>query len=286
MDINYPLLLLLASSAAMAGAVFYLTQLIEPLWDQVTARYVRDLEPMLEALSLNPTNLPQLMRFWGVTMAGSFLFIALALDMWPVAFIAVYLVYVAPRIYLNLEIARRTMLLRDQLVGTVTALANATRAGLSLAQGIDNVAAETPEPLATELNRISRDYRGGRPLAASLVDARARLKLDSFTLFASALLVSLERGGRITDALERISKSLQENQRLERKLEADTQSGKKVVVILAIFPFAFLVMFYFLNPEGTTLLFTTVLGQIVLLVVIVLVYFAVRWAQRILDVDI
>ena len=155
MDINYPLLLLLASSAAMAGAVFYLTQLIEPLWDQVTARYVRDLEPMLEALSLNPTNLPQLMRFWGVTMAGSFLVIALALDMWPVAFIAVYLVYVAPRIYLNLEIARRTMLLRDQLVGTVTALANATRAGLSLAQGIDNVAAETPEPLGI-LSHVDR----------------------------------------------------------------------------------------------------------------------------------
>jgi tight adherence protein B len=210
----------------------------------------------------------------------------LALDMWPVAFIAVYLVYVAPRIYLQQEIARRTMLLRDQLVGTVTALANATRAGLSLAQGIANVAAETPEPLANELNRISRDYRGGRPLSASLVDARTRLKLDSFTLFASALLVSLERGGRITEALERIGKSLQENQRLERKLEADTQSGKKVVVILAIFPFAFLVMFYFLNPEGTSLLFTTVLGQIVLLVVIVLVYFAVRWAQSILDVDI
>ena len=286
MPLNQETLLLLASSAAMAGAVFFLTQLIEPLWDRLTARYIRDLAPMLEALSINPANLPQLMRFWGVAMAASFLFIALALDMWPVAFIAVYLVYVAPRIYLHAQIARRMMLLRDQLVGTVTALANATRAGLSLAQGIDNVAAETPEPLATELHRISRDYRGGRPLAASLVDARARLKLDSFTLFASALLVSLERGGRITEALERISKSLQENQRLERKLEADTQSGKKVVVILAIFPFAFLVMFYFLNPEGTTLLFTTVLGQIVLLVVIMLVYFAVRWAQRILDVDI
>jgi tight adherence protein B len=286
MDPNLQTLLLLGSSLAMAGAVFFLTQLIEPLWDSVTARYIRDLQPMLDALSLNPANLPQLLRFWGVAMAGSFLFIALALGMWPVAFIAVYLVYVAPRIYLHAEIARRTSLLRDQLVGSVTALANATRAGLSLAQGIDNVSAETPEPLATELRKISRDYRGGRPLSASLIDARSRLKLDSFTLFASALLVSLERGGRITEALERISRSLQENQRLERKLEADTQSGKKVVVILAIFPFAFLVMFYFLNPEGTSLLFTTVLGQIVLLVVIVLVYFAVRWAQRILDVDI
>ena len=92
----------------------------------------------------------------------------------------------------------------------------------------------------------------------------------------------MERGGRITEALERISRSLQENQRLERKLEADTESGRKVVVMLAAFPAVFLGLFYFLNPEGTALLFTTILGQVVLVFVIVMVYAAVRWANRIL----
>ncbi len=41
-----------------------------------------------------------------------------------------------------------------------------------------------------------------------------------------------EGKGKITDALERISRSLQENQRLERKMEADTASGRKVIIIL------------------------------------------------------
>jgi Flp pilus assembly protein TadB len=66
-------------------------------------------------------------------------------------------------------------------------------------------------------------------LPESLRAAKDRLNIDSFTLFAAAILVSLERGGRITDALERISHSLQELQRIERKLEVDTASGKKVV---------------------------------------------------------
>lgn len=280
-----PGILLLSSSAAYGVAVFFLARLIEPFWDRITADYIRDLRPMLMALNLDDGKIPMRMRWWGIAMAMTFLFVALGLGMWPVAFVATYLIYVAPRIYLQSLIAQRTFLLRDQMVSAVTGLANATRAGLSLAQGIENVAAETPEPLAAELNRIVRDYQGGRPLAATLKDARDRLQQDGFTLFASALLVSLERGGRITDALERIGHSLQENQRLERKLQSETESGRKVVVILAIFPVVFLGLFYFLNPEGTALLFTTLLGQLVLLVVIGMVYFAVQWARRILTLD-
>ena len=281
-----PAPLLLASSALYGAAVFCAVRLVEPLWDRLTARYIRDLTPMLQALGLDDGRLPERMRYWGVAMAGVFVVIALGLGMWPVACGAVYLVYVAPRLYLRSLIDRRSYLLRDQMVGLVTGLANAARAGLSLAQGIENVAGETPEPLAAELRRIVRDYRGGRPLAHALHDARDRLQLDSFTLFTSALLVSIERGGKITEALERIGHSLQENQRLERKLQAETESGRKVVVILAVFPAVFLGLFYFLNPDGTALLFTTILGQLVLLVVIALVYFAVRWANKILSLEV
>lgn len=278
--------LLFASCVAVGGAAFYVVRLLMPLWDRVGERYVAGVRPMLEALSLTSDRMPELMRWWGIAMAAVFVLFSIGLGMWPVAFAAMYLVYVSPRLYLQFLIHRRAKLLRDQLVGTVTALANATRAGLSLAQGIENVSHETPEPLATELRRIVRDYRGGRPLAEALVQARDRLKLDGFTLFTSALLVSLERGGRITEALERISRSLQENQRLERKLEADTESGRKVVVMLAAFPAVFLGLFYFLNPEGTALLFTTILGQVVLVFVIGIVYAAVRWANRILKLEV
>ena len=74
--------------------------------------------------------------------------------------------------------------------------------------------------------------------------------------------MSLERGGRITDALERISHSLQETQRIERKLEVDTASGKKVVYILTGFPFFFLGLSYFMNPDGTATVFQSLLGPV------------------------
>ena len=110
--------------------------------------------------------------------------------------------------------------------------------------------------------------------------------VDSFTLFAAAVLVSLERGGRITDALERIGHSLQEIQRIERKLEVDTASGKKVVYMLTAFPLFFLGLSYAMNPAGTASVFQSLLGQLILLIVIGLCYFSFRWSQRILAIEV
>jgi len=99
-------------------------------------------------------------------------------------------------------------------------------------------------------------------------------------------VVCHERGGKVTEALDRIAASLLEMQRLERKIEADTQSGRRVAILLGIFPFLFLGGFYVLDPEGTGLIFSTIPGQVVLVVVIAIVYFCMRWADKIVAIDI
>lgn len=256
------------------------------VWDSVTRRYVADIMPMLDSLSLDQSKLSGYLRIWGLSLVGAFVGVAFVLGMPPVALAAVYIVYVSPRIILQLMIRRRRALLRDQMVAATIALANTCRAGLSLAQGLETISDETPQPLAAELQRIVREYKHGRPLPEALRATKERLMVDSFTIFASAVLVSLERGGRITEALERISHSLQETQRIERKLEVDTASGQKVVYILTGFPMVFLGMSYLMNPEGTATVFQSMLGQVVLLVVIGLSYFSFRWSQRILAIEV
>ncbi|MCA9098173.1 MAG: type II secretion system F family protein, partial [Planctomycetaceae bacterium] len=183
-------------------------------------------------------------------------------------------------------IRRRSYLLRDQLVGAGIGLANACRSGLSLAQAFEAVTKDIPDPLKSEFGRVVGEYHAGRPLREALLATKERLNLDSFSLLVSAVLVCMERGGNLTEALDRISNSLQENQRLERKLEADTQSGRMVVIVLCVFPFLFLGGFYVIDPEGTGLIFTTTLGQIVLAGVILCVFAAGRMAQKILSIEL
>ncbi len=255
-------------------------------WDRLSRAWTADLRPMLESLSLDQDHIRLLLRWWGVSLAGSLILLTFVFDMLPIAVAVALLLVFAPRWVLRAMIARRRALLRDQLVGGTTALANACRAGLSLAQGLETVSAEVPQPLRSELRRIVSSYEHGRSLDEAITATRQRLQLDSFTLFASAVCVSLQRGGRITESLERIGSTLQENQRVERKLESETASGKRVVWLLAAFPFVFLAGFYVMHPSGTALVFQSLMGQCVLLAVIGLVVASVWWSQKIMSIEL
>ncbi len=267
----------------LVGAAVFLTLTSwREVWDKLASRYVADQMPTIRSLNIDESRIPFLLRIWGGLILASCAVVFIAP---PLAIAAVYFVYVGPRLYLAWMISRRRVLLRDQLVGATESLANTTRAGLSLSQGLEAVSVETPQPLANELRTIISDFNHGLPLPAAIENTKNRLKHDSFTLMSAVLLTSIERGGRITDALERISHSLQENQRLERKMESETASGKKVLVILAVFPAFFIILFLFVYPEGTLEFLFSFIGQIILLIVIGLVYFSVSWGQRILTIE-
>jgi tight adherence protein B len=277
---------ILVSSVFWAAAAALFVHFARPIWDGIARRHIADLTPAMRDLNMDASKLPAYLRWWGVAMLAAGVLVAVAFGSPLLAIPTIFIIYQAPRFLVRSQIARRRILLRDQMVGACTALANTARAGLALPQGLEAVAPETPEPLAAEFRRTNHDFQRGRPFADCLRDAQKRLNLDGFTLFASAILVCLERGGKVTEALERIGRSLQEHQRLERKLEADTASGRKVVLILAFCPAIFLAGFYLLDPAGTGLIFTTLVGQITLVVVGILVYVSVQWARRILGLNV
>ncbi len=276
--LSAPLFTALAVLAAYRPALY--------LWDRISSAKIRDLSDRIRALHMDDQQVNFWMRVWGGSMAGTFILFWFIFRMPTVAVVLVYLIFQSPRLLLAGAIRRRSYLLRDQLVGAGIGLANACRSGLSLAQAFEAVTKDIPDPLKSEFGRVVGEYHAGRPLREALLATKERLNLDSFSLLVSAVLVCMERGGNLTEALDRISNSLQENQRLERKLEADTQSGRMVVIVLCVFPFLFLGGFYVIDPEGTGLIFTTTLGQIVLAGVILCVFAAGRMAQKILSIEL
>lgn len=276
----------LLASLVTALAVLAAYRPILLLWDRISSAKIRDLSDRIRALRMNDEQVNFWMRVWGGSMAGTLIVFWFLFRMPTVAVVLVFLIYQSPRLLLAGAIRRRSYLLRDQLVGAGIGLANACRSGLSLAQAFEAVTVDIPDPLKSELARVVGEYHAGRPLREALLATKERLNLDSFSLLVSAVLVCMERGGNLTEALDRISRSLQENQRLERKLEADTQSGRMVVIVLCVFPFLFLGGFYVIDPEGTGLIFTTTLGQIVLAGVILCVFAAGRMAQKILSIEL
>ena len=281
-----PLIPALISCGCAFAAVFYGALCVGPAWDRLAKRRVEAMIPRLIALGIEDSSVTRYLRWWGIALFGTFVAFGILFSMLPIALGLVYLVYVAPTFILDYYINQRAQVLRDQMVRASVGLANAARAGLSLPQGLENVSAETPQPMSGVLKRIVLEYKSGRPLTDALAEVRKRLDLEAFTMFSSAITVCLERGGKVTYALDRISDSLHETQRLERKLETDSASGRKLALALGLFPVAFLLLFTLLDPDGMANLYHTLLGQIVLLGVGVMIYGSVRWCMKILDVDI
>ncbi|MGE0755660.1 MAG: type II secretion system F family protein [Pirellulaceae bacterium] len=276
--------ILLTSGLAFAAAVLG-ARWLGPAWDAFAQRHINDISPRLRALGLDDTNVSGWLRWWGVAMFATFLFVGVILQMLPVAVGATLLVFVAPRLILDRMIAQRQIKLRDQLVRATVGIANGCRAGLSLLQSIEKAAQESPPPLADELTRIVRYCRGGIRIQDALRETQLRLDLEAFTVFASAAIVSVEQGGNLTLALEKISEGLQEMQRLERKLEADSASGRKLALVLGVFPIFFLAGFTLLDPVSMGLLYSTFVGNVILCLVGCIVFGAFKWCQAILNLD-
>ena len=78
------------------------------------------------------------------------------------------------------------------------------------------------------------------------------------------MLASHDSGGRLNEAVERIAQSVLELQRLERKVMAETAQARKSAVYMAMVPAFILVAYYFVDPVNTRLLFTQIVGQLLL----------------------
>jgi Flp pilus assembly protein TadB len=213
---------------------------------------------------------------------GGFLLLALVARAWPLAITWLLLCSGLPVLTMQAVICRRERVMETQLVAAARGLANAVRAGLSIQQGLAGIVAEVSQPLQGVLGEVVYQYERGRPLSDTLQECRRRLQLEPFTLFCLALEVSLERGGRVNRSLEQLAGSLQEWQRIRRKLEAETASGRFAVLLLSGCPLLFGLMFWCCGIEEVVSFFTEFSGQIVLSLVLLLIWSGNRWTSRIM----
>ncbi|MDR0611805.1 MAG: type II secretion system F family protein [Planctomycetaceae bacterium] len=268
----------------MAG--FCLAKPLTALWDAVASAYINDLKMTCLGLQLGTEGEFQFcLRCWLGALASVIVVVGVVCKMWIFMVPCLYIVYVIPRIIVSILIRNRKILLRDQLVTALSVVTNSVRAGVSLEESIHSVGDADLKPLAMEFQRIYREYMGNKPFVQALEDAKKRLKLPSFAIFVAALSTNKKHGGKISSTLEQLRYSLLENQRLERKLEADTAGNKSQIHLLSLAPLGFLGFSYFVTPEGTALLFTTIPGQIVLTVVILLVFFAYCLGEKITNIE-
>jgi tight adherence protein B len=246
----------------------------------------RDFEDKLRRLRTSVRNLRQLLWAWLVVIAAAIVACWMTLDSPLIGIASGALLFCVPWYLLRRTAARYRQKIEDQLADAMVMLANAVRAGLSLAQSLEILASQCPKPINAEFHQIVAEYNLGKPLQQTLIEARARLRSENFALFAAALMASHESGGRLNETVERIATSVLELQRLERKVMAETAQARRSATYMAIAPVIILVVYYFVDPVNTRLLFVTTAGHIILTAAVLFNVAAYAWARLILNPDI
>lgn len=249
-------------------------------------RLETDIADKFRRLRVRTRNLRMWLVAWLVTTGLCFIGLWLFLDSLIFAILIAGFLLAAPWYLLRRMAESYHRKIEDQMADAMVTLANAVRAGLSLAQSLEILAAQCPRPINAEFRQIVAEYNLGKPLDRTLIEAKERLKSENFALFAAALLASHEHGGRLNETVERIAGSVLELQRLERKVLSETAQARKSAVYMALSPAVFLVALYFLDPENTSALFTQPVGHLLLGMAIVLNVVAYIWARALLRPDI
>jgi Flp pilus assembly protein TadB len=265
--------------AVFLGSVQFIS-----FWDRLLQKSFRDPIERYLRLRLNEPLLREALRAWSIALIGGTLALLLLAHAYPLAVTWAVLLSIAPPHVIMHFVRQREQLLESQLIGSSTALSNSLKAGLTVPQALQAVSLEAPHPIRVELAQVATQFDHGRPLGEALSDARQRLKLESFTLFCLALEVAVERGGRVNVAMDRLGTSLQEWFRLRRKLDSDTSAGRYAVLIMGLCPVGFVLLFLMVGMHSILALFTNLVGQCVLAVIVVLIWSGVRWACRIMNI--
>ncbi|HUG69434.1 MAG TPA: type II secretion system F family protein [Pirellulaceae bacterium] len=245
-----------------------------------------DLKERLRALRISSKHVRRWVNTWLGIVATVFLVLWIGLDAVALAAPVAVIMCAGPWYVVRRAAEARRQKIEDQLADAMVMFSSAIRAGLSIPQSMELLALECPKPISQEFHQIVGEYKLGKPLERTLTEAKERLKSENFVLFAAALLASRESGGRLNETVERISHSVVELQRLERKVVSETAQARKSAVYMAIVPPLLLFVYAFVDPVNTERLFTTLPGQLILSASLVLNLVAYLWALKILKADI
>lgn len=279
------LLVLAAVFGTVALFVFVGVRLFASGWQSYEERYIEGAERTLDAIYL--TIPPQHLLYLSL---ASFAVLSL-LWMWVFQNMLVGLVFgimglPLPRLLLWWLKRRRDRRFDQQLVGALANMGNSLRAGFSLVQAIDLVARESGNPMKQEMSLVVREMQVGVPMEQALQHLLARMPGQDLDLVVTAILISREVGGNLTEVFENISYTLRERHRIEGRIRALSSQGKLQGFVMVCIPPAMAVALSYIAPGMMAPLYTTPMGWVLMGLVVVLMVMGIYTIYRIVAIEV
>lgn len=171
---------------------------------------------------------------------------------------------VGPQVYVRrLQDARRAKF-ASQLPQALFMAASVLRAGGSLLNAVDAIAAEMDDPVGEEFRRIQQQMRLQVPAHEAMAEAQARIGVPEFAAVVVAARITAEVGGNLAHIYDQVARSIVDAQNASRTVRAFTTEGRMSANLITALPFVVLGLLQILSPGYFEPLFKDWAGRAIL----------------------
>ncbi|MBX6350328.1 MAG: type II secretion system F family protein [Clostridia bacterium] len=204
---------------------------------------------------------------------------------WAWAPIGLALGWLGPELYLNRRVARRLARIAGDLPGALSMMSGALKSGHSFLQAAETVARELGGPLGEEFEQLVHEVRLNVSMEDALANLVDRVRQDDLDLVVTAVLIQRQVGGNLAQVIDQIAATIRERIRLKGEVRVLTSQGRLSGWIVGALPVALLFLISLINPAYVGPLFSTALGQALLLAAAVMELLGALIIRRIVQVD-
>ncbi len=284
-------IILILTVAAISGAMYFAYPWMEEFIFQKLESYLSDCEMLLHRMF---REMPRKKMTWiiasltiGMSLAA-FLF-TIQYRWWvtvPFTVLFGLIGYLSFRVWLKILWERRLRTFNEQIVDALNLLANSLKAGLNLSQSLQVLVQESKDPISQEFSMILSQEKLGLTLDEALEKMLDRIPSEDLAIAIHSVLILRETGGDLSETFETIAVTIRERRKVTGKINSMTQQGRMQGTILLLMPFGLMGLLYMVNPPYILPLFTTDLGLIMILVMLLFQGVGWMWVRKIVNIDV
>lgn len=159
---------------------------------------------------------------------------------------------------------KRKTAMEKEFPGALDIIVRGVKSGLAFNECLKIAARDLPDPLRSEFATLVEQQSMGMTMAEAVGRFATRVPLEEANFFAIVIALQTRTGGRMAESLENLVSVLRARVQLRAKIKSMSAEAKASGMIIGALPLVVATMVYFTSPDYIGLLFTELVGNIVL----------------------
>jgi tight adherence protein B len=194
--------------------------------------------------------------------------------------------YFLPRWYVRSRRKGRQTRMNAQLVEMLGLVSNSLRSGYGLLQGFEFASRQLAPPLGAEIKRMLQETSLGVNADVALQNLGERVSSPDMEMVITAITVQRTVGGNLAQLLDGVAYTMRERERIRGEVKTLTSQQTMTGMIIAALPIFLGLLFFAINPDYMSVLFTETVGRILILVAVGLEALGIVTIKAMLNLDV